>query len=92
MASPNPSSNYVDIDIVPEMKEISVESFKSEISISVFDKLGTQIFNQVVNSLPFRLDTSILPIGEYMIRIITTLKSEVEENQRVETLKIIVNH
>lgn len=92
MASPNPSSNYVDIDIVPEMKEISVESFKNEISISVFDKLGTQILNQEVNSLPFRLDTSILPVGEYMIRIITMPKSGVEENQRVETLKIIVSH
>ncbi len=92
MATPNPSTDYTDIDIIPEMVNASLESYENEILISIYNNMGTPVLNADVNSLPYRIDTSILPKGEYMIRIITTPKSRVEENQRVETVKIIVNH
>jgi hypothetical protein len=92
MATPNPSKDYTDIDIVPEMVNTLLENYENEILISIFNNMGISVRTAKVNSLPYRIDTSVLSKGEYMIRIITMPKSGTEENQRVETLKIIVNH
>jgi len=92
MAAPNPSSSYVDIDIITEMLTSMAESYNNDISLSVYNKMGIVVLNSNVESLPYRIDTSELPNGEYVVKIITRKKGGTEKDQRFESLKIIVNH
>ena len=92
MAFPNPGSNYVDIDVNPKMSTSMEEIYNNDISLSLYNKMGTVVLNSNVESLPYRIDTSILPNGEYIVKIITRKKGGTEKDQRLESLKITVNH
>jgi hypothetical protein len=50
--------------------------------------MGTPVMEVNVESLPYRLDTSKLPKGEYIIQIISQPK---DKKAMVDALKIIVN-
>jgi len=92
MAFPNPSSSYVDIDVNPKMSTSMEEIYNNDISLSLYNKMGTVVHNSNVESLPYRIDTSGLPNGEYVVKIITRKKGGTEKDQRFESLKITVNH
>jgi len=92
MAFPNPGSNYVDIDVNPKMSTSMEEIYNNDISLSLYNKMGTVVLNSNVESLPYRIDTSVLPNGEYVVKIITRKKGGTEKDQRIESLKITVNH
>jgi len=92
MAFPNPSSSYVDIDVNPKMSTLIEEIYNNDISLSVYNKMGIVVLNSNVESLPYRIDTSGLPNGEYVVKIITGKKDGTEKDQRFESLKITVNH
>ena len=92
MAFPNPGSNYVDIDINPKMSTSMEDIYNNDISLSVYNKMGIVVLNSNVESLPYRIDTSGLPNGEYVVKIITRKKDGTEKDQRFESLKITVNH
>ena len=57
MATPNPSTDYTDIDIIPEMVNASLESYENEILISIYNNMGTPVLNADVNSLPYRIES-----------------------------------
>ena len=92
MAFPNPSSSYVDIDVNPKMSTSMEEIYNNDISLSLYNKMGIAVLNSNVESLPYRINTSELPNGEYVVKIITRKKNGTEKDQRFESLKITVNH
>ncbi len=89
MASPNPAGEYTVIDIVSEEAKALETSYDSEITLTVVDKMGAPMMKEVIYNLPYQLNTSKLPKGEYVIQIISQAK---DRETRVEALKIIVNH
>jgi len=92
MAFPNPSSSYVDIDVNPKMSTSMEEIYNNDISLSLYNKMGIVVLNSNVESLPYRINTSELPNGEYVVKIITRKKNGTKKDQRFESLKITVNH
>jgi len=69
MAYPNPSSEFVDIDVVKE--KISSEDLVSDIKtyLSIVDKSGTARFSTTFKGFPYRVNTSDLPDGIYFMNI-----------------------
>ena len=89
MASPNPTVEYTEIDIASEEAKALDTKYDSDITLTVVDKMGAPISKVNVERLPYRLNTSKLPKGEYIIQIISQPK---DREALVESLKIIVNH
>ena len=92
MASPNPGSNYIDIDIASKTAELMQESFNQEIDLRVYDKMGTIVLAETVNSLPYRINTSILPEGNYIVYIVSEKKNGKEIEKKMESIQILVEH
>ncbi|MBW6500817.1 MAG: T9SS type A sorting domain-containing protein [Bacteroidales bacterium] len=69
MAYPNPSSEFVDIDVVKD--KISSEELVSDIKtyLSIVDKSGTTRFSTTFKGFPHRINTSDLPDGIYFMNI-----------------------
>jgi len=69
MAYPNPSSEFVDIDVVKD--KISSEDLVSDIKtyLSIVDKSGTVRFSTTFKGFPYRVNTSDLPDGIYFLNI-----------------------
>jgi|GEM_PF-3097947 len=88
MAAPNPAGEYTEIDIASEDAKTLEAEYKSEITLTVVDKMGTPMMKEVVYSLPYQLNTSRLPKGEYVIHIIDQAKGR---ETRVDAMKILVN-
>lgn len=88
MASPNPAGEYTEIDIASEEARILETSYDSDIILTVVDKMGTPVMTVNVESLPYILDTSKLPIGEYIIQIISQPK---DQEPLIDSIKLIVS-
>jgi len=69
MAYPNPSTEFVDIDVVKD--KISSEELISDIktSLSIVDKSGTVRFSTTFKGFPYRVNTIDLPNGIYFMNI-----------------------
>lgn len=86
MASPNPSSEYVEIDYRADREDIKTVSEESDVVIKVFSKMGTIKFAKEMKGkeFPHRINTSSLSNGEYIINIVN--------GKYTESLNIIVEH
>lgn len=88
MAAPNPAGEYTVIDIVSEEAKVVENKYDSNITLTVVDKMGTPVIKVNVESLPYILDTSKLPIGEYIIQIISEPNGK---EPLVDVIKLIVS-
>jgi hypothetical protein len=70
---PNPNSGLFNV---------SVSSFSEKTSIEVYNQLGQQVYNALIQSEFSKVDMSDLPNGVYMLRV-------KEGNQVLESLRII---
>ena len=88
MASPNPAVIYTEIDLASEDAKALETSYDSNITLTVVDKMGSPVMKVNVESLPYRLDTSKLPNGEYVIQIISQPK---DQEPLIDSIKLIVS-
>lgn len=92
MASPNPSSDYIDIDFAPESLDLKQTSLSQDILLQVYDQMGVIVLNEEVRSLPHRINTSKLKKGNYVIHITNqSIKGEVYAPVS-ESIQILVEH
>ena len=91
MASPNPATDYVDIDIASDEAKTLEASYSSDVTITVVDKMGAPMLKQKANGFPYRLNTGTLKKGEYVVHILSQPKGNTSKEIRSESLKIIVN-
>jgi hypothetical protein len=64
---PNPSSNYVNIELNKQNLSMGNPNTDFECIVSIVDKSGITKFSNKINAFPYRLDTSNLPKGIYFI-------------------------
>lgn len=88
MAAPNPAGEYAEIDIASDDAKTLEANSNSKITLTVVDKMGVPVMKDVVYSLPYQLNTSKFPKGEYIIQIISESK---DKETRIEGLKLLVN-
>jgi hypothetical protein len=88
MAAPNPAENYTEIDITSDDAKAQETSYNSDITLTVVNKMGAPVMEVNVESLPYILDTSKLPKGEYIIQIISQPK---DKEPLVDAIKLIVS-
>jgi len=69
-AFPNPTDNYVDIDVIKEKFAAENISLNDECIIKMFDKTGLVKYKDEFKGFPYRIDTSNLPNGLYFINIL----------------------
>lgn len=67
---PNPSSNYVDIELIKQKMLTGNLNADFECTLTVVDKSGITRYKNKINSFPFRLDTSNLPKGIYFMNFL----------------------
>jgi hypothetical protein len=88
MAAPNPAINYTEIDIASDDTKAQEISYDSDITLTVVNKMGTPVMTVNVESLPYILDTSKLPNGDYIIQIISQPK---DQEPLIDSIKLIVS-
>jgi len=88
MAAPNPATYYTEIDIASEDAKAQEISYDNDITLTVVDKMGTPVMTVNVESLPYILDTSKLPNGEYIIQIVSQPK---DQEPLIDSIKLIVS-
>jgi len=88
MAAPNPSGYYTEIDISSDDAKSLETSYDSDIILTVVDKMGMPVMKVNVEGLPYNLDTSKLPNGEYIIQIISQPKGR---EAMIDSIKLIVS-
>ncbi len=70
MASPNPADNYIDIDIDKEKMTTEGLSVGKEHVLTMVDKMGMVKYTAEFKEFPYRINTSNLPDGLYIINLI----------------------
>ena len=88
MASPNPGSDYVDIDFTPEAVELKMTSSSLELEIKLVDKMGTVLRTENVYSFPHRINTSKLKEGNYIVLI----RDKKASTKAYDSFQILVEH
>lgn len=84
MASPNPGSDFIDINVAQEASSLKSAPIDRDIMVTVYNNTGSVVHSASINGFPYRIDTSELPIGSYLIRII--------DGKTNETIRILVDH
>jgi hypothetical protein len=84
MAFPNPSSDFVDIDINKEKISQSEISTGSNCFLTIVDKTGLIKSKTKFSGFPYRLDTSSLPDGIYFINL--------QINDKKSTIRLVIKH
>ena len=84
MALPNPADNYIDIDIDEKKLATAQKYLKGESVLKMYDKMGTVKYTAEFKEFPYRINTSVLPEGLYVILIIN--------NERAQSIEVIVEH
>jgi hypothetical protein len=74
-AYPNPSHDYVDIDVDKNKMGTENISFDTECILSIIDKAGIIKYKTEFKGSPYRIDTSKLPDGLYFVNIVYKGKS-----------------
>jgi hypothetical protein len=84
MAFPNPSNNFVDIVLMKNRESVEEVMTKDNCILSVIDKSGMVKLKTIINSFPYKMDTSNLPDGLYFVNLIY-------ENRK-STLRLAIKH
>lgn len=84
MAYPNPSTEFVDIDVVKD--KISSEELVSDIKtyLSIIDKSGTVRSSTSFKGFPYRINTSDLPDGIYFMNI--------QFKDKISSIRLVIKH
>jgi len=84
MAFPNPTGDFVDIDV--DKAKLSAENvnIENECLLTIVDKSGMIKFKTEFKGFPYRIDTSYLPDGLYFVNIINKGKTS--------TIRLIIKH
>ena len=88
MASPNPGSEYVDIDFVPEATELRATSSTLDLEVKLVDKMGTVVCTENVFSFPYRINTGKLKGGNYVVMI----RDKKAKSKTYESFQILIEH
>jgi hypothetical protein len=88
MASPNPGSEYVDIDYAPEATELKATSSTLDLELKLVDKMGTVVCTENVYSFPYRINTSKLKEGNYLVMI----RDKKANSKSYESFQILIEH
>lgn len=84
MASPNPSSEYIEVDLVAEARDIESKLLEQNPVIRISDKMGTLKLVDNMKSLPYFINSSKIPNGNYVINI--------TYGTTTESIQVIINH
>jgi hypothetical protein len=84
MASPNPGSEFIDISLADEESNLKSAQISRDIRITIYNNTGSIVHTNSINELPYRINTSELPIGSYVIRIM--------DGNINETIRVLVDH
>ena len=86
MASPNPSSEFVEVDYRTDREDIKSVSEDLNVIIKVFSKMGTIKYVQEIKGkeFPHQINTKSLLDGEYIINVVN--------GKYTESLNIIIKH
>jgi hypothetical protein len=92
MAAPNPASEYVNIEVDPEKlsKQIVLTEFINTITVS--DKMGMILIKDNITSLPYKIETSKLLEGQYVVNIISVRKDGKANDKYNQSIVILVSH
>jgi len=82
------STSRTEIDISSDDAKSLETSYDSDIILTVVDKMGMPVMKVNVEGLPYNLDTSKLPNGEYIIQIISQPKGR---EAMIDSIKLIVS-
>lgn len=88
MASPNPGSEYVDVDYAPEATELIATSSTLDLELKLVDKMGTVVCTENVFSFPHRINTSKLKEGNYVVMI----RDKKADSMAYESFQILIEH
>jgi len=83
-AFPNPTDNYVDIDVIKEKFAAENISLDAECILTIFDKTGLVKYKNEFKGFPYRIDTSNLPEGLYFINLLY--------NGKMSSIRLVVEH
>jgi len=83
-AFPNPTDNYVDIDVIKEKFAAENISLDAECILTMFDKTGLVKYKNEFKGFPYRIDTSNLPKGLYFINLLY--------NGKMSSIRLVVDH
>jgi hypothetical protein len=85
MASPNPGSDFMEISpALNEAGTLKTIQTDLDITVKVFNSMGRIQFTSKLDRLPYRIDTSTLLDGNYIIQII--------DKNNVETIHVLIKH
>lgn len=84
MAFPNPSEQYVDIDIIEEKLTDEEINTNTECSLTLFDKSGIIKYKAKFKGFPHRMNTQNLQNGNYFINLTLEGKNS--------TIQLVVEH
>lgn len=84
MASPNPADNYIDIDINEEKMITEGLSLGNEHVLTMADKMGMVKYKAEIQEFPYRINTSNLPNGLYIINLIN--------KDRKFSIRVMIEH
>lgn len=88
MASPNPGSEYIDIDFTPDAVEMKSTSSSLDLEVKLVDKMGTVISTENVYSFPYRINTSKLPEGNYVVLI----RDKKLSSKTYDSFQVLIEH
>jgi len=84
MASPNPADRYIDIDVDQEKMTAEDSSPGSECVLKMVDKTGMVKYTDEFREFPYRINTSNLPEGPYIINLI--------REGKMFSIQVIIEH
>jgi hypothetical protein len=84
MAFPNPSEQYVDIDIIEKKLTDEEINTNTECSLTLFDKSGIIKYKTKFKGFPHRMNTQNLPNGIYFINL--------DMEGKNSTIQLVVEH
>jgi Zn-dependent metalloprotease len=84
MASPNPADSYIDIDIDKGKMTAEGLNVGNEHVLTMIDKMGMVKYKVEIREFPYRMNTSNLPNGLYVINLIN-------ENREF-SIRVMIEH
>ncbi len=84
MASPNPADSYIEIDIDKEKMTAEGLSVENKHFLTMVDKMGMVKYTAEFKEFPYRIYTSNLPNGLYIINLIN--------EDRKFSIRVMIEH
>lgn len=84
LAFPNPSENFVDIDVDKNKLNVEKTIIEDECLLTIVDKSGMIKYKTEFKGFPYRVDTSNLPDGLYFVNILLKGKTF--------TIRLVIKH